>query len=138
MAFTVCFFSSCSGLPATIETGESKPLLGLTPNKDTYPLSRFPDIPFPSRFKYDRSRSFIYESGSGLVKVARLVFHGWPSQENTITFFENEMINNGWTLVRGIEHSDTMLLYQKEDRVCTIIVSSTLGQTTFEIQIGPK
>ena len=139
VAFTGWVFSSCASLPPDIMgTGEGKPAPGLTPHKDTYPLSRFSDIPVPSRFEFDRSKSFIYESGSGSVKVGRLFFKGWVSQESVITFFENEMINNGWTLVRVIENNGTMLLYQKENRVCTVILDSTLGQSTVEIQIGPK
>ena len=130
--------SSCTGLPPVMETGQEKPSLGLTPSKDSYPLSRFPDIPLPSGFEFDRSTSFLYGSGSGSVKVGRLFFKGWASQEKVITFFENEMINNGWVLVRVVEHNGTMLLYEKEDRVCTLLLSSSLGKTTVEIQIGPK
>ena len=48
------------------------------------------------------------------------------------------MINNGWTLVRVVEHDGIMLLYEKEVRVCTINITSSLGQSLVEIQIGPK
>ena len=138
LALLGLILSACLGLPTTIGTVNEKLGAGLIPNQDTYPLSRFSDIPVPSRFQFDRSKSFIYESGSGSVKVGRLFFKGWASQKNVTTFFENEMVNNGWTLVRVIEHDGTMLLYQKKGRVCTVILGSSLGQSTVEIQIGPK
>ena len=134
----VLFFSACIHLPPTGEEGEGKTPLGLSPNKQTYPFSSFPDIPFPSRFRYDRSKSFIYESGSGTLKVGKLFFKGWAEVDSVISFFQNEMLNNGWTLVRVIEHDGTMLLYEKETRVCTINITSLLGQSSIEIQIGPK
>ena len=121
-----------------MQTEEGKPIPELSPTKDSYPLSRFSDIPMPSSFEFDRTNSFIYESSNGSLKVGRLFFKGWASQEKVTTFFENEMINNGWALVRIIQHDNTMLLYQKEERVCTIVLSSSLGKSRVVIQVGPK
>ena len=130
--------TACIPVPPTGKNGELRSSPDLSPSKKTYPLSRFSDIPIPSKFEYDRSKSLIYESGSGTIKVGRLFFSGWAKQNRVISFFQNEMLNNGWTLVRVIEHDGTMLLYEKETRVCTINITSTLGQSSVEIQIGPK
>ena len=139
LALTIVLsISGCLPLLPPGEDGEVDPSTGLSISKDAYPLSRFTDIPVPSRFRYDRSKSFIYESGSGTIKVGRLFFKGWAEQNSVVNFFQNEMLNNGWTLVRVIEHDGTMLLYEKEARVCTINITSTLGQTSVEIQIGPN
>ena len=132
------FFLACVPFPQVGEDGAPITAPGLSPSMETYPLSRFSDIPIPSRFKYDRSRSFIYESGSGTIKVGRLFFQGWAGLDSVIGFYQNEMLNNGWTLIRVIEHDGNMLLYEKEARVCTINITSTLGQSTVEIQVGPK
>lgn len=118
-------------------TGEMRKQ-GLVPNEDAYLHSRFPDIPFPQKFKFERDKSFLYETGTGAVKVGRLFFSGWASLDEAIAFYQNEMINKGWALVRLIEHEGVMMLYDKKGWVCTIILTSTLGQSNVEIQVGPK
>ena len=84
----VLFFSACLHFPPPGENEDSNSGQGLSPSKQTYPLTRFSDIPFPSRFKYDRSKSFIYESGSGTLKAGRLFFKGWEKIDNVISFFQ--------------------------------------------------
>jgi hypothetical protein len=111
---------------------------GLVPDQDAYLNARFPDVPFPQKFKFDRDKSFVYETGSGGVKVGRLFFSGWARLDDAVSFYHNEMINKGWTLVRAIEHEGIMMLYDKKGWVCTIILTASLGQANVEIQVGPK
>ena len=72
--FFLLFFYGCAewdlGLDAKNDGSPPPP-----PVQETaYPFS---DIPIPSGFSRDDSKSFIYESGSGTVKVAKIVFSGW-------------------------------------------------------------
>ncbi len=136
-AVYLILFSSCANFPiqqdeppTTTET--------LTPSVESYPSLHFDDLPVPNGFTFKRSKSFIYESRSGAVKVGHLFFSGWSNLDETISFFQNEMINKDWTFVRTMEHSGTQLLYEKTDKVCEVTVSSSLGQTHIEITIGPK
>ena len=58
----------------------------------------FSDIPVPSGFSRNNGKSWIYESGSGTVKVGRLFFSGRKNMDEILPFYENEMLNKGWNL----------------------------------------
>ncbi len=99
---------------------------------------QFSSIPLPDGVELDRDKTFIYESGSGTVKVGRLSFSLWNRAGEVVEYFRNEMPGRGWQLIRVVEHDVTVMLYEKESDVCTIMVEPTLGKTQIEIQIGPK
>ncbi|MZH13190.1 MAG: hypothetical protein F3742_00255 [Nitrospinae bacterium] len=106
------------------------------PVEKAYP---FIDIPVPPDFSRNEPKSWIYESGSGTVKVARLFFSGHKKQEDVLTFYQNEMLNNGWTLVNSVKtEQDQILNYTKEGWVSTIKLHSNFLSTFIEIQAGPK
>lgn len=98
----------------------------------------FTDVPIPAGFKADRSQSFVYESGSGSVKVGRLYYSGWHGSQEVVNYYHNAMINKGWKMVNSMEHDGMILNYEKETRVCTVIVTEALIKTHLEIQVGPK
>ena len=113
----------------------TKPPAPPPPPKMGYPFS---DIPYPQGYAFDSNKSFIYEAGSGTVKVGRFIYTGWSDFDAVVSFYENEMINKGWKLVNAIKHETTVLNYQKEGWVCTVMMSSKMGQVFIEIQAGPK
>ena len=137
--FFLLFFYGCAewdlGLDAKNDGSPPPPPVQAT----AYPFS---DIPIPSGFSRDDSKSFIYESGSGTVKVAKIVFSGWDNLDKVITFYQNEMLNKGWTLVNSIKHSENYIQnYDKEGFVATVTINSSgglVGKTIIEIQAGPK
>lgn len=98
----------------------------------------FTDVPIPSGFKADRDNSFVYESGSGSVKVGRLYYSGWHGAQEVVSYYQNAMINKGWKMINAMEHAGMILNYEKEGWVCTVIVTEALVKTNLEIQIGPK
>ena len=98
----------------------------------------FTDVPIPSGFSADRSKSFVYEAGSGAIKVGRLYYSGWHDSQEVVNYYHNAMINKGWKMVNAMEHDGMILNYQKKTRVCTIIVTDALLKTHLEIQVGPK
>ena len=135
--FFLLFFYGCAewdlGLDAKND-GSPPPPVQVT----AYPFS---DIPIPSGFSRDDSKSFIYESGSGTVKVAKIIFSGWENLDKVITFYQNEMLNNGWTRGTSIKDKNYILNYDKEGWTATVTLSSNWGldgRTIIEIQAGPK
>jgi len=127
--------SGCAEWDLGLESKNAGPPSPPPPPPTAYPFS---DIPVPSNFSQDNSKSFIYESGSGTVKVGRLIYSGWENLEETITFYQNEMLNKGWTLVNSIKHESYILNYEKEGWLSSVILNSKLGKTFIEIQAGPK
>ncbi|MEE9259171.1 MAG: hypothetical protein V3U37_06475 [Nitrospinaceae bacterium] len=98
----------------------------------------FSDIPVADGFDFDRSRSFIYESGSGAIKVGRLYYTGWTSPDEVVTFYKNEMVNKGWNLINSLEQEIAVMNYEKEGWSCTIVIRSAWLGSQVEIQVGPK
>lgn len=122
---------------------------GGTPEKATGPAPeqmpppsvamQFPNVPIPKGIELDRGKTFIYESGSGDIKVGRLVFSVWNKAEDVVDYFRTEMVQNGWTPLQIVEHDTRTMLYERTGQVCTVSVTpSSLGKTHIEIQVGPK
>jgi hypothetical protein len=133
--FMTLFFSGCSNLDLGLDKNSSTLPPAPVTIETAYPFS---DIPVPPDFTRDVSKSFIYESGSGSAKVGRFIYTGWENIEEIITFYQNEMINRGWSLINSIKHENYILNYQKEGWVSTITLHSNIGRTIIEIQAGPK
>ena len=133
--FSLLFFYGCAewGLELDAKNDGSPPPPAV--QATAYPFS---DIPIPSGFSRDDSKSFIYESGSGAVKVAKIIFSGWENLDQVITFYQNEMLNNGWTPGPSIRDKNYILNYEKEGWATTVILKHNYGRTTIEIQAGPK
>jgi len=132
---TLILFVGC----ASKETGKSK--RGHAGNvKESIPAlqKRFANIPLPKDYDLDRSKSFIYESGTGHVKVGRLHLTGWGGPDNVINFYRTEMIKKGWNLIRVTEQEATVMLYDQESDLCTIVIVKSYGKTSVDIQFGPK
>ena len=97
--FITLFFSGCAGLDIGLDGKKSSP--SKPPQQaNAYPFS---DIPVPLDFIRSESKSWIYESGTGTVKVARLFFSGFKKLDAVVTFYQNGMLNKGWSLVNSIK-----------------------------------
>ena len=97
----------------------------------------FSDVPVPNGFNRDQLRSFVYDGGNEM-KVGRLFFSGSTGLEPTVEFYQNEMINKGWTLINSIASTETILNYQKEGWTCTVIIKPrSFSRSNIEILIGP-
>ena len=133
--FMTLFFSGCAGLDIGLDDKTSSP--SRPPQQaNAYPFS---DIPVPPDFSRNETKSWIYESGSGTVKVARLFFAGYKNIDDVVIFYQNEMLNKGWSLVNSIKTDKEHLMnFQKEGWVSTLKLTSNIVSTFIEIQAGPK
>jgi hypothetical protein len=128
-------FSGCAEWNIGLDGKKSSP--SRPPQQaNAYPFS---DIPVPPDFSRNESKSWIYEAGSGKIKVARLFFAGYKKIDHVVIFYQNEMLNKGWALVNSIKtEREHIMNYQKEGWVSTIRVESNIVSTFIEIQAGPK
>ena len=98
----------------------------------------FTDVPIPNGFSRDQLKSFVYEAGSNEIKVGRLFFSGNKGLKPTVEFYQNEMINKGWTIINSIASTETILNYQKEGWRCNVIIRPrSFSRSNIEILIGP-
>lgn len=131
-AAALLFFWGC----AEMQTGGTSG--GTALEKESTSHYRFSDVPVPGKFKLDREKSFVYETGNNKVKVGRLIYSGTGKIEEVAAFYQGEMHSHGWVLVRSMELSGATLLYEKQGWSCMIAINSSFGQSTIEIQVGPK
>ena len=129
------FFSGCAGLNIGLDDKTSSP--SRPPQQaNAYPFS---DIPVPPDFSRNETKSWIYESGSGTVKVARLFFSGYKKIDYVVIFYQNEMLNKGWAIVNSIKtEREHIMNFQKEGWVSTVRLNSNFVSTFIEITAGPK
>lgn len=126
---SLAFFNGCAGLDQFDPTPEPAIINNALP---------FVDVPVPDGFNRDQSKSFIYEAGSNDMKVGRLFFNGDLGLMPTVEFYQNEMVNKGWTLTNSMASTDTILNYRKEGWICTVIIRPrSFNRSIVEIQIGP-
>ena len=127
----LAFFNGCTGLDQFGKQVPPEPAI----IDNALP---FIDVPVPNGFNRDQSKSFVYETGNNDMKVGRLFFNGASGLKQTVEFYQNEMINKGWVLVNSMASTDTILNYQKEGWVCTVIIRPrSFSRSIVEIQIGP-
>ena len=128
---SLAFFSGCAGLDQFEKQVPPEPAI----INNALP---FIDVPVPNGFNRDQSKSFVYETGNNDMKVGRLFFNGASGLKPTVEFYQNEMVNKGWTLTDSMASTDTILNYRKEGWICTVIIRPrTFNRSIVEIQIGP-
>ena len=126
----LAFFNGCAGLNQFDPTPSAEPAI----INNALP---FVDVPVPNGFNRDQSESFVYDGGNEM-KVGHLFFSGSTGLGPTVEFYQNEMINKGWTLINSIASTETILNYRKEGWVCTVIIRPrSFNRSNVEIQIGP-
>jgi len=126
----LAFFNGCAGLDQ-FDPPPAEPAI----INNALP---FVDVPVPDGFNRDQSKSFVYETGSNDMKVGRLFFNGNSGLKPTVEFYQNEMVNKGWTLTNSMASTDTVLNYQKEGWTCTVIIRPrSFSRSNLEILIGP-
>lgn len=136
-SFALFVMTGCALIQDTPDSSDSASSAG--PGAEAIALAHpFSDVPIPSGFSANRAKSFVYESGSGDVKVGRLYYSGWHNSQAVVNYYHNAMVNKGWRMVNSMEHDGMILNYEKETRVCTVIVKDALLKTQLEIQVGPK
>jgi len=128
----LAFFNGCAGLDQ-FAPAPAPPEPAIINN-----ALPFVDVPVPNGFNRDQSKSFVYETGSNNMKVGRLFFNGDLDLKPTVEFYQNEMVNKGWTLSNSMASTDTILKYRKEGWICTVIIRPrSFSRSIVEIQIGP-
>ena len=131
----LAFFNGCAG-----PDGFNMDQFGPTPPAEPAIINNalpFVDVPVPSGFNRDQAKSFVYDGGNEM-KVGRLFFNGSTGLKPTVEFYQNEMINKGWTLINSIASTETILNYQKEGWRCNVIIRPrSFSRSNIEILIGP-
>lgn len=96
----------------------------------------FDDILVPKEMELQPGSSFIFETPQ--VKAGVLVFKGRVDAVSLATFFENNMLKDGWTRSSSFKYQRAIMVFTKPDRDCIINIIEQSFSTMLEIWVAPK
>ena len=100
-------------------------------------LSDFEDVRIPGFLTVDRDASFVYESDS--VKAGTLNLYGGTTSADVLDFFQANMPMDGWNVLSSFKYRKNVLLFNKPNKVCLIIVEppGALTDLHAEVWVAP-
>ncbi|MCB2148499.1 MAG: hypothetical protein KQI81_18620 [Deltaproteobacteria bacterium] len=135
VAITVCmivlFMSGCTSMKA----GDSGSDAGVSSDKNAPLYYDFGDVLVPRAMKVDKNSSFVFRTPG--LSAGVLSMRGRVDGYSLITFFENNMANDNWSLVSAFKSFRNIMLFKKENRWCVINITEKRFYTYLEIWVSP-
>lgn len=129
-------FTGCSGLKS--KGGESA-IKSIEKKEDaaTY-YHEFEDILLPRELKIDNQSTYVVQAPGFLTGV--LALKGRVERNSLIIFFKNNMVKDNWRSLGSFKspQTNTILLFQKENRWCVINIKEKRFYTYVEIGVVPN
>ena len=139
VAFAIGFiflFVGCSGLrskrnESAIKSIEKKE------DASTY-YHEFEDILLPRELKIDNQATYVVQAPGFLTGV--LALKGRVERNSLVTFFKSNMAKDNWRSLGSFKspRTNTILLFQKENRWCVINIKEKRFYTYVEIGVAPS
>ena len=85
-------------------------------NKPLY--YEFADVLIPAELKPDTKNTFVYQTAG--LSAGVMTFGGRVELGSLVKFFERNMRKDNWRKISTFKSPRTMLLFQKENRLCVI------------------
>ncbi|MBW2091554.1 MAG: hypothetical protein JRI34_05455 [Deltaproteobacteria bacterium] len=99
----------------------------------------FEDIQIPNGFVLDRGKSYLYQTES--IKTGVLSYKTSKPILEILGFFQENMPRDNWVLVSFFKYRKNIMLYNKPNKNCLIIVESLeddSSQAIVEVWISPQ
>ena len=96
----------------------------------------FGDVLVPKELEVQKKDSFVYKTPEMTTGVLSLKGH--VDYSSLISFFENNMVRDGWKEVSSMKSSRTVMLFKKQTRWCVISISEGSWYTYAEIWVTPE
>ncbi|MDR2161320.1 MAG: hypothetical protein LBO77_04175 [Desulfovibrio sp.] len=84
-------------------------------------VSEFADVAIPSEMSEDRDKTYITFASSGL-KCGVQHFRGRLEVVSLMNAMRRNMAANGWTLRALLRSSDSILVFEKAESICTLYI----------------
>ena len=107
---------------------------GLPPEQLSF--AKFKDIAIPDGAVMDMENTIIF--GSDEEWFGRLSINPRLSHAETFDFFRYEMPNLSWKEITNVRSTSSVLSYEKDQRIVTIQITNSYGQTLCSINMSPK
>jgi hypothetical protein len=95
----------------------------------------FEDVLVPREIDLDKEASFVYRA-EGL-KAGLLRFAGRVEMNSLMRFFANNMPKDGWRMVSQFRSPQSLMLFQKGNRMCVIAIEDADFRTFTDIWVVP-
>ena len=134
-AIAVCMIALCISACASMQAGDSSPDAGVNSDKNAPLYYDFGDVLVPRAMKVDKNASFVFRTPG--LSAGVLSMKGRVDGCSLITFFENNMANDNWSLVSAFKSFRNIMLFKKENRWCVINITEKRFYTYLEIWVSP-
>ena len=128
------FISGCTKNGVPLMSSGVSGTEGLPPEQLSF--AKFKDIAIPDGAVMDMENTIIF--GSDEEWFGRLSINPRLSHAETFDFFRYEMPNLSWKEITNVRSTSSVLSYEKDQRIVTIQITNSYGQTLCSINMSPK
>jgi hypothetical protein len=90
----------------------------------------------PREMDIDKDGSFIYNRGGVTAGLLRL--SGRVDAKSLTRYFQNNMAADGWKLVSQFTATQSLMVFEKENRLCLIELEDSTFQTFADVWVVPR
>ncbi len=119
------------GPPATPPSSPA-PVLPSAPKAKFY---EFTDIPIPPELNVQSNDSNVFQAGQ--LKMGFLTLRGRVDSNSIINYFVSSLPREGWRLKGQFRYGRSLLLFDKPDKTCVILLKEGTYYTYVEIYVSP-
>lgn len=131
MGFVLLFALVLSGCAGT-GSGDGDASSGLN-----YYYDEFKDVAIPKEMSPEKKETFITYTADG-VKLGTQIVSGRVEMASLVTAMQGYMQRDGWTLRSVFRSTRSILIFEREDRMCSIYIGDGMMTTTMLIFVSPK
>jgi hypothetical protein len=135
--------TACSGLESGLMSATGTAAANQTTGKKSIPdpkklpdQKEFGDVMIPREMDIDKDASFIYNRGG--VNAGLLRLSGRVDGKSLMRYFQNNMANEGWRMASQFQAPQSLMLFEKENRVCVIMLEDSTFQTFVDVWVVPR
>lgn len=115
----------------------TNPFAETEPPSTPFYFSDFADVPLPHQMSEVKSETVITYAPSG-VKCGLQRFKGNVEAASLISTMRNNMVSQGWELKSMLRAKESVLTFEKDDRLCTLYISDDAIYTNMRVFVTPR
>ncbi len=95
----------------------------------------FQDIPVPCGLSVQSQNSYVFQSGQ--MKMGFLTLRGRVDSNSVMNFFVAALPHQGWKLKGQFRYNRALLIFDKPDKICVILMKEEVYYTYVEVYVSP-
>ncbi len=121
--------------PAAAPSYGPAPLATPAPSGTGAQFFDFQDIPIPHELNVQSQNSYVFQSGP--IKMGFLTLRGRVDSNSIMNFFVAALPHEGWKLKGQFRYNRALLIFDKPDKVCVILMKEEAYYTYVEVYVSP-